>query len=402
MKFLSPKVRSGLIIFVFFLPLLSGVLGKVARSHAWFGDYRAVACGAQKLIDGAPLYDMNLSCAALKGTTAVYVYLPVVAETFAAVIRLIGQDGMIWLYGGLYLLSLGALFLGVYLYPSPKDAKAPSLLDKVPFAAFLTGSAVVWGNIAVLCHAAILLAALGVKKRPWLFALVVALCGVIKPVFLTYLLVLLFIDLPVWKRLGWSAATAIAGVLPTLLFAAEGSALSESWRATLSAFVYTTTPGESFYGWLGLLGLRGDSLLASLGWLVFAGLMTVSGLVICEGLKFDTRARIWLGLSLGVLCIPRLMSQDVFLIGPGLVYIALNSPALSAAASPLTFLKDRGRTLLTLVCIFALIGGAAELGDYTTRIATFALSLYVLVLGTVTLNQRRTDILAALLPRKTA
>ncbi|MFT3998258.1 MAG: hypothetical protein QM667_12705 [Asticcacaulis sp.] len=409
MKFMSPAVRKGLIVFLFLLPLLSGVLGKIAKSNAWFGDYRAVACGAQKIIDGGALYDMNLTCPNMEGTTAVYVYLPVVAEAFAGVIRLIGQDGMIWLYGALYILSLIVLLGGTYLYPplralgrSGGGGLHPTLIDKIPFAAFLTGSAVVWGNIAVLCHAAVLASALVAKRFPWLFAAVVALCGVIKPVFLTYLLVLLFLDIPLWKRLGWAVLAAVAGVLPTLLFAAEGSALSESWRATLSAFVYTTTPGESFYGWLGLIGLRGDSALANIGWLVFAGLMTLSGLCIAEGLKLDTRARIWLGLSLGTLCIPRLMSQDVFLIGVGLVYIALYARNLSATSKPLIVLKDRGRTLLTPICVFALIGGAAELGDYTTRMATLALSLYALALGAMTLVQRRDAIAAALLPRKAA
>lgn len=403
MKRFPLAVRIGLIVLVFFLPLLSGVLGKIAKSHAWFGDYRAVACGAQKVIDGGALYDLNLKCDALEGTTAVYVYLPVVAETFAGVIRLIGQDGLIWLYGALYVLSLVVL-LGVTYAPRPKTGEGPhpSLRDKLPFAAFLTGSAVVWGNIAVLCHAAVLGSALVAKRYPWLFAAVVAVCGVIKPVFLTYLLVLLFIDLPLAKRLGWSALAAIAGLLPTVLFATDGSALSQSWRATLSGFVYTTTPGESFYGWLGLVGLRGDSVGANLGWLVFAGLMALSGLAIAEGLKLDTRARIWLGLSLGVLTIPRLMSQDVFLIGVGLAYIALYSPTLTAVSKPLRVLKDRGRTILTVICVFCLIGGAAELGDFTMRISTLLLSLYVLAVGTLTFAQRRDAILTALLFRKSA
>ncbi|BBF82460.1 hypothetical protein [Asticcacaulis excentricus] len=403
MKRFPPAVRIGLIVFVFFLPLLSGVLGKIAKSHAWFGDYRAVACGAQKVIDGGALYDLNLKCAAMEGTTAVYVYLPVVAEAFAGVIRLIGQDGLIWLYGALYVLSLAVLLGGTYVLSRKTGAgPEPARLDKIPFAAFLTGSAVVWGNIAVLCHAAVLASALVAKRYPWLFAAVVALCGVIKPVFLTYLLVLLFIDLPLGKRLGWAALAAIAGLLPTVLFATDGSALSQSWRATLSGFVYTTTPGESFYGWLGLLGLRGDSVGANLGWLVFAGLMALSGLAIAEGLKLDTRARIWLGLSLGVLTIPRLMSQDVFLIGVGLAYIALYSPSLSSASKPLSVLKDRGRTILTVICVFCLIGGAAELGDFTTRISTLLLSLYVLAVGALTFAQRRDTILTALLFRKSA
>ncbi|ESQ80457.1 hypothetical protein [Asticcacaulis sp. YBE204] len=403
MSLFSVPVKRALLIFLFALPLLSGVVGKVSKSNAWFGDYRAVACGAQKVIDGGALYDMNLKCAGMEGTTAVYVYLPVVAETFAAVVRFVGQDGLFWIYAALYVLSLVVLFWGIYCrLPGTKteDAVAPTLMQKLPFAAFLTGSAIVWGNIAVLCHAAVLVSAMAAKRFPWLFVAVVVLCGVVKPVFLTYLAVVLFLDFSLWKRLGLFIAGAVAGVLPTVLFAAHHSALSEQWRQTLSYFVYSLTPGESFYGWLSLIGIRADSPVASIGWLIFAGLITLSGLAIAEGLRLGSRARIWLGLSLGVLMIPRLMSQDVFLIGVGVAYIALFARSLVVTAKPLIFLKDRGMTILTVICAFCLIGGAVELGDYTTKLATLALSLYVLAIGGLTFAQRRNDIVAALWPRK--
>lgn len=270
----------------------------------------------------------------------------------------------------------------------------------IPFAAFLTGSAVVWGNIAVLCHAGVLAASLVAKRWPCLFVAVVALCGVIKPVFLTYLMVVLCLDFPPLKRVSLFVVGAVAGVLPTVLFAFDGSALSQQWHDILAYFVYSLTPGESFYGWLSLIGIRADHPLASFGWLVFAGLMTLSGIAIAEGLKLDSRARIWLGLSLGVLMIPRLMSQDVFLIGIGPVMIALYSQSLSASTKPLTFLKDRGLTVLTAICVFCLIGNAVELGDYTTKLATLLLSLYVLTLGGLTFGQRHAEIIAALFPRK--
>ncbi|MDC7684315.1 hypothetical protein PQU92_13590 [Asticcacaulis sp. BYS171W] len=406
MSLFSAPVKRALLIFLFALPLLSGVVGKISKSNAWFGDYRAVACGAQKIIDGGALYDMNLKCEDMDGTTAVYVYLPVVAEAFAAVVRVIGQDGLFVLYTGLYVLSLAVLFWGTYcVLPGTKEdsteteSVAPTLMQKLPFAAFLTGSAIVWGNIAVLGHAAVLASAMTARRFPWLFVAVVALCGVVKPVFLTYLAVVLFLDFSVWKRLGLFIAGAVAGVLPTVLFAAEHSPLSEQWRQTLSYFVYSLTPGESFYGWLSLVGIRADSSIASIGWLVFAGLMTLSGLAIAEGLRLSSRARIWLGLSLGVLMIPRLMSQDVFLIGVGLVYAALHARDLSAPSKPLMVFKDRGLTILTVLCLLCLIGGAAELGDYTTRLATLGLSLYVLTLGVLTFAQRRDIVLSALLPR---
>ncbi|WP_140984912.1 hypothetical protein [Asticcacaulis tiandongensis] len=381
---------------MFLLPLTGGLIGKLDRSDSWFGDYRAIACGAQKVMENGRLYDMGLHCKGFD-KTAVYVYLPVVAEATAEIVERVGQQGLLFLHIVLYGLSLCVLLGGVYL----PTFNRLSLMQKIPFAAFLTGSAISWGNVAVVCHALILLTALSAKRFPWLFVGAVVLCGIIKPVFLTYLIVLLLLDIPVWKRVSWFSAGAIAGVAPTLWFAAQDTALSQQWEATLSYFVYELTPGDSFYGWLDLIGISADNPFAALGWALYAGLMTLSGISLAEGLKLDARSRIWLGLSLGVLLIPRLMSQDFFLIGVGLVIIALNTHTLESANRSVRFIADRGQTVLTTICVFALIGGAVDLGDYTTRIATLALSLYVLALGGLTFTQRYGDILGCLFPLKT-
>ncbi|MDC7674990.1 hypothetical protein [Asticcacaulis machinosus] len=376
---LTPKVKYVATVFIFSLPLLSGLIGKIGKSKAWFGDYQAIACAGQKIIEGQPIYDLQLACEGMR--PAVFVYLPVIADIAAALARILGQPGLQTAYAIVYVFSLLALIWLIYLR---KETPA-QLIQKIPFAAFLTGSAVVWGNIAVLCHAAVGFSALLVTTSfwwgPWLFVAIVALCGIVKPVFLTYLAVVLFIDAPIVKRLGLFITGAILGLLPTVLFATDGSALSAIWRETLSHFVYQVTPGESYYGWLALFGLSGNGTLAGLGFILFAGLMTLAGFAIAEALKLSAINRAWLGLSLGVLMIPRLMSQDVFLIGVGLVVIALNSRSLSPSHKLAIWIKDKGLTILTSICAFVLIGNAVELGDYTTRIATLALSLYVLTAG---------------------
>jgi len=391
----SGRVRQALITLLFLLPLASGLIGKLDRSDSWFGDYRAIACGAQKVMEHGRLYDMGLHCKGFD-KTAVYVYLPIVAQTGAEIIERVGQQGLWLLHLILYGLSLCLLFGGVYL----PHFNRLSLMQKIPFAAFLTGSAIAWGNIAVVCHALILLTALASRRFPWLFVLSVVFCSIIKPVFLTYLCVLLLLDIPVWKRLGWFCLGAVAGVAPTVWFAAQDTLLSQQWEDTLSYFVYELTPGESFYGWLDLVGISADNSLAAVGWAGFAGLMCLSGLSLAEGLKLDSQSRIWLGLSLGVLLIPRLMSQDVFLIGVGLMIIALNSTVIDTPYRLARLVLDRGQTLLTGLCVFALIGGALDLGDYTTRIATLGLSLYVLAAGGLTFAERHTDIFARLFPLK--
>lgn len=388
-------IKQWLIALLFLLPLTGGLVGKLDRSDSWFGDYRAIACGAQKVMENGRLYDMALKCKGFD-KTAVYVYLPVVAETTAEIVERVGQQGLLFLHIVLYGLSLVVLLGGVYF---PVFNRL-TLMQKIPFAAFLTGSAITWGNVAVVCHALILLTALTSKRFPWLFVATLVLCGIIKPVFLTYLIVLLLLDIAVWKRVGWFCAGAIAGVAPTLWFAAQDTLLSQQWEATLSYFVYELTPGDSFYGWLDLIGISADNPFAAVGWVVYAGLMTLSGISLAEGLKLDSQSRIWLGLSLGVLLIPRLMSQDFFLIGVGLLIIALNTHTLESTRRSVRFIINRGQTVLTTICVFALIGGAIDLGDYTTRIATLALSLYVLTLGGLTFAQRYGDIFTHLFPLK--
>jgi hypothetical protein len=391
---LTLKVKHYAIIFLFCLPILSGLIGKIGKSKAWFGDYQAIACAGQKVIESQPIYDFQLACEGMR--PAVFVYLPFIADTAAFLARIFGQTGLQTIYAVIYIFSLLALTWLIYL----RKATPAILIQKIPFAAFLTGSAVVWGNIAVLCHAAVAFSALLVASSvwwgPWVFIAIVAACGSVKPVFLTYLAVVLFMQGSIVKRLILFGSGAVLGLLPTVLFALDGSALSQEWRDTLSYFVYQLTPGESYYGWLSLFGLKADGALAGLGFLGFVGLLTLAGFAIAEGLKLSATERVWLGLSLGVLMIPRLMSQDVFLIGIGLVVIALNSRSLSPSNQLTTWITDRGLTVLTSICVFVLIGNAVELGDYTTRIATLALSLYVIVIGFMTFRHAPTVIMSAL------
>lgn len=392
---LTPKAKYIATIFIFCLPILSGLIGKLGKSKAWFGDYQAIACAGQKVIESQPIYDFQLACEGMR--PAVFVYLPFVADTAAFLARILGQSGLQILYACIYVFSLLALTWLIYL----RKATPASLIQKIPFAAFLTGSAVVWGNIAVLCHTAVAFSALLVagswRWGPWVFVAVVAACGTIKPVFLTYLAVVLFMAGPFSKRLALFGSGAILGLLPTVLFALDGSTLSQAWRNTLSYFVYQLTPGETYYGWLSLFGLSASGTLAGIGFLIFAGLMTLAGLAIAEGLKLTATERVWLGLSLGVLMIPRLMSQDVFLIGVGLVVIALNTRSLSPQNKLANWVKDKGLTVLTSICVFVLVGNAVELGDYTTRIATLALSLYVLAAGAMSFRHAPDAVVAAIL-----
>ncbi|OYW78505.1 MAG: hypothetical protein B7Z26_09660, partial [Asticcacaulis sp. 32-58-5] len=59
---LTPKAKYIATIFIFCLPILSGLIGKLGKSKAWFGDYQAIACAGQKVIESQPIYDFQLAC----------------------------------------------------------------------------------------------------------------------------------------------------------------------------------------------------------------------------------------------------------------------------------------------------------------------------------------------------
>ena len=346
---------------LFWLPLLSGVVSRLTKGRDWFGDYGAVACGAEKWLQGAAIYDQELACPGVHGV--VYVYHPWVAQAFAAPLAAFGQQTMLWIYAALFAFACLAL-IWIMVGRSEGGPKA----ERSRFAAFLTGSAIYWGNIAVPLFALVGVIGVGLKKRPSLLVLAIALAAIVKPLFLTFCAVFALREWPAWRRAVYALVTVALGAAPTLYFLQTGGALAAEWRALLEYFVYVDRPGDAFFGWLTAIGQPIATPGASIMYLTFAGVMTLAGVVLAEALELDADARVLLGLSLGVLLLPRLMPQDFWLLGPGFV-------ALAATWTNAVWL----RRVVLGVCVLALIGNLGDLADYTTRIATLVLALTLLI-----------------------
>jgi hypothetical protein len=396
---ISPRVKTWLTILGFGLPPVWSLTNKLISGKAAFRDFEAVACAGLHQISHQPLYQIQFTCEALRDPTS-FVYLPVVADTTAWFITILGLQGFAHLYFALFVLS--AVFMLGVVFACPEagtatSSRLPALpgtrLQRWPFLAFIIGSALAWGNIAVISHALVLAGALmlGVSVIP--FMLAVALTAVIKPVFLVYLGVLLLIDRPLWQRLLAFAAGVVIGLWPTVSFVAAGSELAHQWQAILTHFLYKDA-GDGYYGWLKMIGLDGRAPAASAGYIVIAGLLCAGAFALAEGLKFKTHERLWLGLSLSTLLIPRLMPQDVFLFGPGLLVISLKVHDLRSPHPWLARIRDWGPKFVFYVCLMTLLGNNLDLGKLTTKIAIFAFSLYVMLMGYLSLYSDRERVLA--------
>lgn len=356
-------------LLIFSLPVLTGLVNRVVRGGAWFTDYGALVCGAERVRTGAGLYDQAIACA--DPNAAAFVYGPWVAKAFAATLQMFGHLGLIGLYIVLY---VGAAALMVWA--ACLRAETPGApRDRARFMAVVSGSAVTTGNIALPLHAAVAAAGLVFARAPWLFVLVVALAGLVKPVFLTYLAVVVLARRSLAWRGGALAIGLGLGLAPTLVFTSSGGPEVTAWRELLSHFVYRVTPGDGLFGWLTLAGVPTDGASGAATALLWAALVTFCGLVIAERGGLLDEQRLWLGFACAVLANPRLMSEDVFLLGPG-VLVAVSAirgrrPKVALWA---------GRAAIS-ACVLSLAGHLLDFADYGSPLGMLALGLTLVACG---------------------
>ena len=387
----APPLFSKALMLLFFVPLVLGVLAKLYRSKYVFSEYQSVACAGLKVLQNAPIYALDLQCYGMRAAS--FVYIPGVAQVAAFFERFLTEPGFLILYSVFYLAAAAALiYFPFFARKTPGNWR-----DRLPFAVFLSSSAFMLGNIAVILHGVVLLGALAIEISPLVFIAGVAVAAWVKPTFLTYLIVILLLDMPLLRRIALMAAGVIIGLLPLSHFILTGDELTRQWYALLSHYVYDVTPGVGFFGWTSLIGLDPAHNSVKMAYLIFAGLITFSGLALAEALHLNRRERIWLGLSLAALLIPRIMSEDICLIGPGLLILASKSAQLAGKAHAI--LKN-GRDIILALCIIALAGALTGLADYSEPVALFGLSLYVLWLSQHVTARRLRSSVTAIFTRK--
>jgi len=373
---------SGWARFACLLPLVFGVLAKLRHPDSLFSEYRTVACAGQHAAAGEPFYSHALTCGGQHVPS--FVYLPEVARIAGGIIAVIGEAGFRLIYLALTVASVGAL-IAVPLFARTVPG---AWKDRLPFAAVIAGGAVLVGNVAVILHGAILAAVMLFELTPRILVVAIVFAAWIKPIFLAALAVVLVSDITWPRKLAMTLTGVVAGLLPMLLFAAGGGELAQQWIDLLSHFVFDVTPGKGLLGWLQWIGVNGRSPAAHVVWFVYASALLAVGLVMPRVLRLTAPQRVWLGLAIATLVIPRIMAEDVFLIGPGLLAVASAARRLvpSATAAEAPALKH-GPAILHALCAVALIGGLSAAGDVAVPMAILGFSLYLLFVGQIAIRQ---------------
>ncbi len=309
-------------VLVCLFPILGNVISRLAKHGKWLNDFDALICGAYTIGQGQSPYSLHPTCAGLH--PAPFVYAPQVGQIFAPFVSAFGLEGSRIAYLWLLIPIMAVLLWYALVKPL---ADTPWQFRLMPLAA-IAGSALTCGNIGLILHGLVILAALALKKSRLPFVVVVIMGALIKPVFLTYLIVLLYEDRPFLKRLCLTLMAAAAGVAGFATVLTTAGPFRAAWQSSLDAIVIQEQPGIGFFSYTSVLGLQTASPVTLIALVLFLCLIALSGLVLAEwgGLAGDQR--IVLGLGMAQLLNPRLMDYDLLALGPAIALIVMQAKPL--------------------------------------------------------------------------
>jgi hypothetical protein len=352
-------------------PLLSGAVGRLAKGRPVYNgeEFETVLCAGQRATEGLTRYPPAdaFGCPGLP-TDSSYVYLPWLGDAVAAVGRAVGQASLLTAYQALFLLGLAFTVWLVAFRPMPEAR----VVERLPFLGALTGSVLQWGNVAGPAYAVLGAGALIAGAHPLGSVLLVAGAGAIKQVWLTLLLVCLVRPVGALSRWGWFGLGTLLGLAPTVLFLATGGAEAQAWRELLSYFAFVDRPGQGFLGFASLFSGTGSDPAVMAAWVLWAGLMVLATVALCERAELSLAGRVWLAVAVAVLLNPRLLAYEFLLLAPGLAVLVRAGIARGSRwVEPLVY----GGAAACLVM------NLGDLGDYAMMPLVAAASASVLALG---------------------
>ncbi len=315
-------LRKGLFIALCLFPILGNAISRLARHGWWLNDFDAVACGAHHLAQGVSPYGLHPVCAGLR--PAAFVYAPQVGLAFAPLVEGLGFGDARLAWRAVLVPALAFLGWFAVLRVMPRAPFLPRLL----VLSAMTGSVVACGNIGLVLHAIIIAAALATGRSRWPFIVAVAMAALVKPVFLTYLVVFLLEDRPLWARVRTTAMAAAVGLAGVGIIFATSGAMSTAWHAAMDAVVIRQQPGIGFFAFMSLIGLPGTSSFAMALYGTYAVVLTAAGL--CLARDFDAGERVVLGIGLAQLLNPRLMDYDLPALAPAMILIVMQARSVNA------------------------------------------------------------------------
>ncbi|MFT3998257.1 MAG: glycosyltransferase 87 family protein, partial [Asticcacaulis sp.] len=237
------RALTAFFVALFTMPVWSSLLGRLVKGKWWLNDFDSLICGADHIRRGLSPYALQPVCDGIN--PAPFVYPPSIAAFFAPLTAALSFDQLRLIYA---LLLIPVVALSVW-YVFVKAFPDMSLRWRVLGCAILTGSSLASGNISLILHGLILLSALCLNRHRWPFLIAVIAAAFIKPVLLTYLVVLLYQERKLLSRALFTVIGAAGGIIAFLIASHGSGALHDEWLMRMDQIVLTQQPGISFFAW---------------------------------------------------------------------------------------------------------------------------------------------------------
>jgi len=380
-RFTRRKRNLWLFSLFFLFPLVGNLISRLTKKRYWLPDFDALICGAHNISRGISPYNLHPVCEGIRPTP--YVYAPQVGHFFEPLEQVFGLEGARWVFALIYAPAMLWLFWYAVLKPM---ARAPWHFRLMTLAA-MVGSVLSCGNIGLLLHALTILTALQIRKSRLPFIAIVICGALIKPVFVTYLLVLLLEDRPLMARLRIFFLSATTGISAFLILLLTAGRFSDDWQAALNAIVILEQPGIGFFATTSALGLSTTSpvTLACLG--LFAIGMGLASLILAEWGGLAAEERIIFGLGAAQFLNPRLMDYDMFTLAPCMAMVVMMTKPLGRKAFTWVSWAFAGTLIFCVVCNILEIRAV-----HRAPVAVFAYGLILLTVAGLTAWPQRARI----------
>ncbi|MGA0601974.1 glycosyltransferase [Caulobacter sp. KR2-114] len=351
------------------LPLTVALISRLFTGYWWWNDFDAIACAGAQAQHGLPIYGVSGACAGLR--PAAFVYAPMVARAAGLLTALFGLTALKAVYVSLYVAACA--WLGLALFRT--RAFAASARDRLAGLGLITGGVISCGNIAILCHGLVLASLLAFPRRRLPFIAAVALAAAVKPVFATYLIVLLLDRAPLATRAVRSVlGAAAAGAVIAAGFLTAG-ADNAAWQAALDKVVLTGRPGVGFLGWIAPLALPTPMAIA--GFALFAAMITLAAHRLSRRLRLSGTETMLLGVGAAQLLNPRLMGYDLEMLAPAMAILITANASLGVGGRITT------RQALWTVAIASAVLGCLSQVTIAAALAPPAIALALVIAGLV-------------------
>jgi hypothetical protein len=297
---------------LFLAPFFFGLAAKLTRDIHEFIDMETIVCAGRNVLLGISPYVTPHDCPNMG--PAAFVYPPITAQISALVQRKISITGIMMFYGFLYF----AMFILLIRLAIRRDE---GLVWRAPLLLSISASGLLSGNVSLILHGIIFLIVWQFTLIPWLLLPAIVASAIIKPEFVVYAGLFVFVGRGFFRQIAKGLVTIAAAFGVLFLNYLTNRDIFLQWFDRLLAVRSVFVQGHGIMVVLELLGIQSPVGELAL-YVPFVAVLFAAALTVRHGCRLSPRDSALFGIAICLLAYPRLLDYDEYTLPFGLAVLA--------------------------------------------------------------------------------